>query len=128
MIQKESRLEVADNSGAKVVQVIGVLGGSTARGKFTRRTAGIGDRVVCAVKKALPPEYHYVQMNHLRSWRLIHAAEAGMAPLDLQRLGRHKNLSTTDKYLKHARDRAAAKYSVEVLDRMFTEDVAAGDE
>ena len=54
MIQKESRLEVADNSGAKIVQVIGVLGGSTARGKFTRRTAQIGDRVVCAVKKAIP--------------------------------------------------------------------------
>jgi len=54
MIQKESRLEVADNSGAKVVMVIGVLGGSTARGKFTRRTAGVGDRVVCSIKKALP--------------------------------------------------------------------------
>ncbi len=54
MIQKESRIEVADNSGARVVSVVGVLGGSTARGKYTRRTAGIGDRVVCAVKKALP--------------------------------------------------------------------------
>ncbi|UCD76328.1 MAG: 50S ribosomal protein L14 [Phycisphaerales bacterium] len=54
MIQKESRLEVADNSGAKVVQVIGVLGGSTARGRYTRRVAGVGDRVVCSVKKALP--------------------------------------------------------------------------
>ncbi len=54
MIQKESRIEVADNSGARVVSVVGVLGGSTARGKYTRRAAGIGDRVVCAVKKALP--------------------------------------------------------------------------
>ncbi|MCH8343486.1 MAG: 50S ribosomal protein L14 [Planctomycetes bacterium] len=54
MIQKESRMTVADNSGAKVVLVIGVLGGSTARGRSTRRTAGVGDRVVCAVKKALP--------------------------------------------------------------------------
>ncbi len=54
MIQKESRIGVADNSGAKVVLVIGVLGGSTARGRGTRRTAGVGDRVVCAVKKALP--------------------------------------------------------------------------
>jgi len=54
MIQKESKIDVADNSGAKVVQVIGVLGGSTARGRFTRRTAGVGDRVVCAVKKSLP--------------------------------------------------------------------------
>jgi large subunit ribosomal protein L14 len=54
MLQKESRLEVADNSGAKIVQVIGVLGGSTARGKYTRRAVGVGDRIVCSVKKALP--------------------------------------------------------------------------
>lgn len=54
MIQKESRIDVADNSGAKVVSVIGVLGGSTARGRMTRRSAGVGDRVVCSVKKALP--------------------------------------------------------------------------
>ena len=54
MIQKESRLDVADNSGAKIAYVIGILGGSTARGRFTRRTAGVGDRIVCSVKKALP--------------------------------------------------------------------------
>lgn len=54
MIQKESRLDVADNSGAKVIQVIGILGGSTARGRHARRTAGVGDRIVCSVKKALP--------------------------------------------------------------------------
>ncbi len=54
MIQQESRCEVADNSGAKVAYVIRVLGGSTARGRQTRRTAGIGDLVVCSVKKALP--------------------------------------------------------------------------
>ena len=54
MIQKESRLVVADNSGAKEAMVIGVLGVSTASGKFRRVTMGVGDRVVCAVKKALP--------------------------------------------------------------------------
>lgn len=54
MIQKETRLEVADNSGAKVASVIGVLGASTARGRFTRLQMGVGDTVVCAVKKALP--------------------------------------------------------------------------
>jgi large subunit ribosomal protein L14 len=54
MIQQESRLDVADNTGAKVAYVIRVLGGSTARGKQTRRTAGVGDRVVCSIKKALP--------------------------------------------------------------------------
>jgi large subunit ribosomal protein L14 len=54
MIQKETRLDVADNSGAKVVSVIGILGGSTARGRMTRRQAGVGDKIVCSVKKALP--------------------------------------------------------------------------
>ena len=54
MIQVESRVDVADNSGAKVAYVIKVLGGSTARGRKTRRTATIGDKVVCSVKKSLP--------------------------------------------------------------------------
>jgi large subunit ribosomal protein L14 len=54
MIQKETRLNVADNSGAREVAVIGILGGSTAHGEFTRLTAGVGDRVRCSVKKALP--------------------------------------------------------------------------
>ena len=45
---------MADNSGAKVVLTIGVLGGSTARGKYTRRSAGVGDKIVCTVKKAIP--------------------------------------------------------------------------
>jgi len=54
MIQAESRVDVADNTGAKIAYVIRVLGGSTARGKFTRKTAGVGDRVVCSVKKSLP--------------------------------------------------------------------------
>lgn len=48
MIQQESRLVVADNSGAKEVLVIKVLGGTR------RRYANIGDIVVVAVKKATP--------------------------------------------------------------------------
>ena len=48
MIQVQSRLHVADNSGAKKVQCIKVLGGSR------RRTASIGDIVVVAIKEALP--------------------------------------------------------------------------
>ncbi|GHV72872.1 50S ribosomal protein L14 [Spirochaetia bacterium] len=48
MIQVESYLNVADNSGAKVVQCIKVLGGSK------RKYASIGDIVVVAVKDALP--------------------------------------------------------------------------
>ena len=54
MIQNESRLEVADNSGARVVMVIGVYGGSPARARSTRKTAGVGDRIKCTVKKCLP--------------------------------------------------------------------------
>lgn len=54
MIQQESRVDVADNTGAKEVLVIRVLGTSTARGKFTRSQASLGDRVVCTVKKSLP--------------------------------------------------------------------------
>ncbi len=54
MVQQETRCDVADNSGARVAQIIRVLGGSTARGRSTRKTASVGDRVVCSVKKALP--------------------------------------------------------------------------
>jgi len=48
MIQTESRLVVVDNTGAKEVLCIKVLGGSK------RRYAGVGDIIVCSVKKALP--------------------------------------------------------------------------
>ena len=48
MIQQESMVKVADNSGAKRVLVIRVLGGTR------RRYAGLGDLVIVAVKDALP--------------------------------------------------------------------------
>ena len=48
MIQQESRLNVADNTGAKNVLVIKVLGGSF------RKSGNIGDIVVCTVKDATP--------------------------------------------------------------------------
>ena len=55
MIQQESYLDVADNSGAKQVMCIKVLGGtSNRRHGMTRRTAGIGEQIICSVKKALP--------------------------------------------------------------------------
>jgi large subunit ribosomal protein L14 len=54
VIQQQTIVDVADNTGAKAAMVIRVLGGSTARhGKPKRRTAGVGDVVICAVKKAL---------------------------------------------------------------------------
>ncbi len=54
MIQQETRLTVADNTGAREVGCIRVLGGSTRRQGFTRRTASLGDIIVCSVKKAQP--------------------------------------------------------------------------
>lgn len=48
MIQQESRMKVADNSGAREVLTIKVLGGTG------RKVANIGDVVVCTVKKATP--------------------------------------------------------------------------
>ena len=48
MIQMQSNLEVADNSGAKRVQCIKVLGGSK------RRFAGVGDVIVVSIKEAAP--------------------------------------------------------------------------
>jgi len=48
MIQQESRLKVADNTGAKELLCIRVLGGSR------RRYAGLGDTIVCTVKDAIP--------------------------------------------------------------------------
>ena len=48
MLQQESRMKVADNTGAKELLCIRVLGGTG------RRYAGIGDVVVCSVKKAAP--------------------------------------------------------------------------
>jgi large subunit ribosomal protein L14 len=51
VIQAETRMAVADNSGARIVYCIRVLGGSTRRQGYTRRTASIGDVIVCSVKK-----------------------------------------------------------------------------
>ena len=48
MIQQQSTMKVADNTGAKELMCIRVLGGTG------RRYANIGDVVVCAVKKATP--------------------------------------------------------------------------
>jgi len=54
MIQPETRVDVADNTGARTALVINVLKGTTNKGRFTRRSATVGDKVVCAVKKAMP--------------------------------------------------------------------------
>ena len=48
MIQMQTRLSVADNSGAKELMCVKVLGGSR------RRVAGLGDVIICSVKSVLP--------------------------------------------------------------------------
>jgi len=48
MIQMQTRLDVADNTGAKEVMCIKVLGGSR------KRVAGVGDVIVCSVKNTMP--------------------------------------------------------------------------
>lgn len=48
MIQMQTMLKVADNSGARKVQCIKVIGGSK------RRYAGLGDVIICSVKEAMP--------------------------------------------------------------------------
>ena len=48
MIQQESKLKVADNTGAKVIQCIKVVGGTG------RRYARVGDTIIVSVKKAIP--------------------------------------------------------------------------
>ena len=48
MIQVQTELTVADNTGAKIVECIKVLGGSK------RRTASVGDKIVVSVKEAIP--------------------------------------------------------------------------
>jgi large subunit ribosomal protein L14 len=48
MIQQESRLDVADNTGARQVMCIKVLGGTR------KRTASVGDIIVCSVKSVIP--------------------------------------------------------------------------
>ena len=57
MIQQESRLRVADNTGAKEILCIRVLGGSS------RRYAGIGDIIVATVKEKRRPDGSYIRFD-----------------------------------------------------------------
>lgn len=55
MIQQETMVMIADNSGVKSAQCIKVLGrGASRQGKKTRPVAGVGDVIVVAIKKSLP--------------------------------------------------------------------------
>ena len=53
MIQQETMLTIADNTGVKTAQCIKVLGASGSKGKFTRPKASVGDVICVAIKKCL---------------------------------------------------------------------------
>jgi large subunit ribosomal protein L14 len=54
MIQQQTYLDIADNTGAKQAMCIKVLRGSSSHGRAKRRIAHVGDVIICAVKKAMP--------------------------------------------------------------------------
>jgi large subunit ribosomal protein L14 len=54
MIQQETMLDIADNSGVRAALCIKVLGRGGSRGKYTRPVARVGDVVCVALKKCLP--------------------------------------------------------------------------
>jgi len=54
VIQQQTMVDIADNSGAKSAMCIGVKGQHSARGKFTRQSAMVGDIIWVAIKKSLP--------------------------------------------------------------------------
>src|SRR5271154_86127 len=54
MVQQQPYVDTADTPGAKQAMCIKVLRGSSSKGKFKRRVAGVGDVIICAVKKSLP--------------------------------------------------------------------------
>jgi large subunit ribosomal protein L14 len=54
MIQQQTYVDIADNTGAKQAMCIKVLRGSSSKGKFKRKVAHVGDVIICAVKKSMP--------------------------------------------------------------------------
>ncbi len=62
MVQRGTRMKVADNSGARIAMIIGIPGGSGLK------KAGIGDHVLVAVKKAIP---HGIVADHSKQHAVI---------------------------------------------------------
>jgi len=54
MIHQQTRVDICDNTGAKLAMCIKVLRGSSSKAKFKRRVETIGDIIICAVKKSIP--------------------------------------------------------------------------
>ncbi len=107
MIQMQSNLDVADNSGAKRVQCIKVLGGSK------RRTAGVGDIIVVSVKEAAPRgrvkkgDVHRAVI--VRTAKDIRRPDGSVIRFDSQRRGAGQQERGADRhpYLRPGRPRAS---------------------
>ena len=107
MIQQESRLRVADNTGAKEILCIRVLGGSG------RRYAGIGDVIVATVKDAIPggnvKKGDVVKAVIVRTAQGAPAAGRLVHPLRRERRGHHQGRRGPARHahLRPGRPRAA---------------------
>jgi large subunit ribosomal protein L14 len=113
MIQMQSNLEVADNSGAKRVQCIKVLGGSK------RRFAGVGDVIVVSVKEAAPKgrvkkgDVHKAVI--VRTAKDIHRADGSTIRFDSNAavLGQQQPGADRHPHLRAGRPRAAREEAYE---------------
>ena len=107
MIQQESMVKVADNSGAKTALVIRVLGGTR------RRYAGLGDTVIVAVKNALAQRHGEEVRCGARGGRADGQGDPAegrqLHPLRRERRGDHQRSrrAARDAYLRARRARAA---------------------
>lgn len=107
MIQMQSMLAVADNSGARKVQCIKVLGGSK------RRYAGLGDVIICSVKEAMPngnvKKGEVVRCVIVRVKKEVRRADGSYIRFDqnARRAHQQRRLSARHPYLRARRPRAA---------------------
>ena len=107
MIQMQTMLAVADNSGARKVQCIKVLGGSK------RRYAGLGDVIICSVKEAMPngavKKGDVVRCVVVRVKKEVRRADGSYIKLrpERRRPDRRQRCAARHAYLRARRPRAA---------------------
>src|ERR1700744_5179588 len=78
MIQQQTEVDIADNTGAKRAMCIKVLRGSSSSGKFKRRIAGVGDTIICAVKNSIPAGE--VKQGELFRWVVVRTKQPILRP------------------------------------------------
>ena len=96
MIQMQTNLDVADNSGARRVQCIKVLGGSK------RRTASVGDVIVVSVKEAIPrgrvKKGDVLKAVIVRTAQPVRRQDGSTIRFDSQRRGSRQQAERADRY------------------------------